>query len=96
MNTTNKTKTKENRNKKTKTNKTKINIIGGGVMNSVAAKTVGKDVANLKKAGTAVVDTAKAVPGAVKSAFYYFKNMQNPIVYAYEVIERNVFGWNTD
>lgn len=53
----------------------------------------------------AVIDYIKpaertsAVKGAIKDtgkdAIYKILTMENPIVYAYQVIERNVFGWDT-
>jgi hypothetical protein len=65
----------------------------------------GAALRGLKSAPGAVVDAIKpgarasAVVGAVgdtgRSAIKGILTMENPIVYAYQLIERNVFGWDT-
>jgi hypothetical protein len=84
MNKTKKTyKTKKYKTKKDKTKKDKTKKSGGGITDTtIYKKTIGQDVANIKKGASKVGNAVKAIPETVadkgQSAIDYIRNMENP------------------
>ncbi len=96
MNKTNK-KTKKTKITKKKTMKMNKKIMkmnkktnGGGIASRAAGKVV-----DFVKPGARASALAGSVADTGRSAIKSILTMENPIVYAYQVIERNVFGWDT-
>ncbi len=84
---TKKTKKSKQMKKSKKSQKTKKNLKGGGDKLDAAVDYI-KPGARASAVKGAIKDTAK-------DAIYKILTMENPIVYSYQVIERNVFGWDT-
>jgi hypothetical protein len=82
-----KTKRIQKNNKKTKkTNK----MNGGGRLANF-----GGGVVDFVKPGARASAAAGVVGDAGRSVINGILTMENPIVYAYQLIERNIFGWDT-
>jgi len=96
-----KTKRTHKNNKKTKKTKKTKKMNGGSILGTVAKapfrglKTVAKGTYNFVKPGARASAAAGVVGDAGRSVIKGILTMENPIIYAYQLIERNIFGWDT-
>ena len=63
--------------------------------NSINQRNKNSKLKKSKKGGGNRSDAAKGVAGDIKGSIVQgFKNMENPIVFLYQLIEQHVFGWD--